>query len=260
MSSRMISVARVSGGCTWLTPAGATHSPGVACSSSQPLRWSTPSPVRADTIAGRRSKGKVWCSAWLARSSPSFFLTASTLLSTSAVCGRRPPARSSSASSRPSRPRKRPTCTWERLSAPSTTTSARSALRTASHRARCSAGTSGPSAPGASMNSTWVRDASSVMYPSVFSRVVWILSETAETRWLIRRFKRVDFPALVGPIRQHFSARARSGLCAGGNVRIVASSPARCSESIGRSFPKRGTKCRAICLLRCPGLRRRKGG
>ena len=49
------------------------------------------------------------------------------------------------------------------------------------------------------------------MKPTVFSRVVWILSLTMDTLLFTSRLSIVDLPAFVGPIRQQRSVCAALG-------------------------------------------------
>ena len=211
ISARMSSVASCSGGWMCAVCAGTLHSPSVVCSMSQPRRWSMPEPVLALTITHGQSKACHSCIAAEISSSFAFGRTRSTLLSTRHVFDRTPTASSLAASCSLSSPRKRPRAFVGRVAA-STTTSVSCARWTADQIARCRIGTAGPSAPGASTTSTCAPKSSSVTNDCVFSRVVWILSETMETGVRASALASVDFPAFVGPTKQQRSAREAAGL------------------------------------------------
>ena len=156
MLARMISVATCSGLCTCRTPSGTAHSPGFAWSKSQFFRSSMPSFLSTDTMRHGQSKRCHLCSFSLRSSRRVLGFTLSTLFSTSTVSVRLPSSASCASSLSPSCDRKRLSAPSFLSSAASTTTRARSVERTASHISRCSIGTCGPSAPGASTNSTCV--------------------------------------------------------------------------------------------------------
>mmetsp|Transcript_10941 Transcript_10941/g.36282 ORF Transcript_10941/g.36282 Transcript_10941/m.36282 type:complete len:279 (+) Transcript_10941:313-1149(+) len=94
MWARMISVARVRGGCTWQVPEGTSHSPGRAIAHIHRRMSLTPSPVFAESMKpGQSNASPIPCNRPDTSSRRSLGWTRSTLLSTSAVRVRLPSGR-----------------------------------------------------------------------------------------------------------------------------------------------------------------------
>ena len=160
MWPRMISVTCSSGACTCVVPAGTAHSPGVARSSKKLRRSLTPSPVFAEIMKPGRSKACIACSR-------------ARLVSSS--CAVRPHAVDLVQHERRLRPRAAGLLLLVELARqPAEEPPHRPVQRPVAgggvdhhqrqlgaahgvHIARCSVATVGPSAPGASTNSTCVR-------------------------------------------------------------------------------------------------------